>query len=95
MDLPEADSPVIQIVAPFVARCARSMREVLQTTLVDAGVGPVIMPAATVAPERSSTRRKLPVTRLRRYGSNSSGLCVRIWIRPISLSANVSVGVTR
>src|SRR5206468_2522721 len=45
----------------------------------------VIIPAPTVSFVASSIRMKLPVVRLRRYSSTSSGALVRSATRPISL----------
>ena len=73
---------------PCVARCSRVTAWSCHSMFGSPCDGPMIMPAATVLLVASSIRMKLPVSRLRRYGSNSSGFWVRSRIRPISFSVS-------
>ena len=56
------------------------------------GSRPVIMPAPTVALVIGSIRMKLPMVRLRRYGSQKIGFCASITTAPISFNPNSAPG---
>jgi hypothetical protein len=99
VDLPDAGRPVNHSVVPFAPsacqRSSRVRRPSSQTTFDVFGAGPRSIPAATVSFVASSMRMKLPVARLRRYGSNASGTAVRIVMRPMSLSSSRSTSSSR
>ncbi len=105
---PDAGSPVNQSTAarwPFrPSRSSRGTFHSSHTTLGDTGRGAPstgtgasrassrIIPAATVAWVRGSTRMKLPVAWLRAYGSKQSGCAVAICSRPMSFISSARAG---
>ena len=109
VDLPAPGRPVNHTVAPCCPSAAqrrpRVMRVPCQRTFglrsLLIALSPVstsvssTTPAATVSLVASSITIKLPVTRLRRYESNTSGEASSTCTRPRSLSSSVCAASSR